>query len=89
MRYERKNCSEFIETYQHNLRGDFAELAHLLLKIEDAKHKGTNTTSRHTVKGVIGQYSLLTRMDYNQVMAKIAKYQLPLGAIVEYDENIK
>ena len=69
--------------------GDFAELAYLLLKIEDAKHKGTNTTSRHTVKGVIGQYSLLTRMDYNQVMAKLAKYQLPLGAIVEYDENIR
>ena len=69
--------------------GDFAELAHLLLKIEDASHKGTNTTSRHTVKGVIGKYSSLTHMDYNQVMAKIAKYKLPLGAIVEYDENIK
>jgi hypothetical protein len=69
--------------------GDFAELAHLLLKIEDAKHKGTNTTSRHTVKGVIGQYSLLTRMDRSQVMAKIAKYELPMGAIVEYDENIR
>jgi hypothetical protein len=69
--------------------GDFAELAHLLLKIEDAKHKGSNTTSRHTVKGVIGKYSLLTNMEYNQVMATIAKYKLPLGAIVEYDENIK
>lgn len=69
--------------------GDFAELAHLLLKMEDAKHKGTNTTSRHTVKGVIGKYSLLANMEYNQVMASIAKYKLPLGAIVEYDENIK
>lgn len=69
--------------------GDFAELAHLLLNIEDAKHKGSNTTSRHTVKGIIGKYSLLTNMEYNQVMASIAKYKLPLGAIVEYDENIK
>ena len=69
--------------------GDFAELAHLLLKIEDAKHKDTNSKSRFTVKGVIGKYSLLAHMDYNQIMAKIAKNKLPLGAIVEYDENIK
>ena len=68
--------------------GDLYDLACSLLKINDADDKGTNTISRHTVKGLIGKYALLTNIDHAQIMSAITKYALPLGATIEYDEVV-
>ncbi len=68
--------------------GDLYDLACLLLKINDAKDKITYTKSRHTVKGLIGMYALLTNIDHAQIMSAVAKYALPLGAPIEHDEDV-
>lgn len=68
--------------------GDLYDLACLLLKVDDASDKGTQTKTRHTVRGLATKYSMLANMDFNQVMAVITRYDLPLGATVEYDEDI-
>jgi hypothetical protein len=69
--------------------GDIYDLACLLLKVNDAKDKGTHRKSRHTVNGLVKKYSTLANVDFDQVMAVIVRNDLPLGATVEYDEDVK
>lgn len=69
--------------------GDIYELAYFLLKVHDAKDKGTNSKSRHTVNGLVRGYAMITGVDFNRVMTVIAQYGLPLGATIEYDEDMK
>jgi hypothetical protein len=68
-------------------RGDVYELARLLLKVDDAQDQEAQTHSRYTVKGLLQQYALLTRVADQQVQAVAARHGLPLEAIVEYDED--
>ena len=79
---ELKNISVFYE-------GDIYDLACILLKLNDARDKGTNSRSRHTVKGLITKYSMLTNVDFDQIMKVIVEHDLPLGATVEYDDDVK
>ena len=70
-------------------KGDIYDLACLLLKINDAKDKGANTISRDTVYGLSGTYATLSRLDRRQILAIFEWYNLPLGATVEYDQDVK
>lgn len=69
-------------------KGDIYDLACLFLKISDAKDKTTNIRSRHTVYGLSGDYSMLARLDRNQVLGVFEQHNLPLGAVVEYDHDM-
>ena len=69
--------------------GDVYDLACLLLKINDARDKGTNRKSRHTVKGVAGKYAMLTNISHNKVEAVFERHSLPFGATVEHDEDMR
>jgi len=66
--------------------GDIYDLACLLLKVNDAKDRGSNSKSRHTINGLAKSYSMLADVDLKQIMAVVARHGLPLGAIVEYDD---
>ncbi len=77
-----KNIGVFYE-------GDLYDLACLLLKAYDAKDKGTNTKSRHTVYGLARDYAYLVRVNDNHVLAVIQDHDLPLGATVEFDEDME
>ncbi len=68
--------------------GDIYDLACLLLKVSEAKDKGTNSRSRYTVHGLATTYSLITHLRREKILAIFENYALPLGAIVEYDEDI-
>jgi hypothetical protein len=70
-------------------KGDIYELACLLLKVYDAKDKGTNTISRHTVYGLSGDYAMLAHLDREKVLGVLERYNLPLGATVEHDHDVK
>ncbi|MCX6082382.1 MAG: hypothetical protein NTW32_22885 [Chloroflexi bacterium] len=67
--------------------GDVYELACTLLKIYDAKAQGTNTNSRATVVGLFKIYAQLASMDERQVIAIAEQNKLPLGAVVNYDNQ--
>ena len=69
--------------------GDIYELACLLLKVNDAKDRGTNSKSRHTITGLAKSYSMLTDVDLNRVMTVIMRSGLPLGAVVEHDADVR
>jgi len=68
-------------------KGDVYDLACMILKVYDAKDKGTNITSHHTVNGLFKDYAFLARLDTSQVIAVAVKHGLPLGATVEYDDE--
>ena len=68
--------------------GDIYDLACLLLKVNDAKDRGTSSKSRHTINGLAKSYSMLADVDLKQVMLIVARHDLPLGAIVEYDDAV-
>lgn len=68
--------------------GDIYELAQLLLKVNDAKDEGTNTTSRHTVHGLATAYCNLAQVEFDQIIAVFEEHGLPLGATVEHAQNI-
>jgi hypothetical protein len=42
-------------------------LARLLLKIDDAKNRGTNPESRYTINGIATKSVMLSRMDFEKV----------------------
>ncbi len=67
---------------------DIYDLACLLLKVSEAKDKGTNSTSRHTIHGLAATYSLITHLRREEILAIFENYDLPLGAVVEYDKDI-
>ncbi len=68
--------------------GDVYDLACLLLKVNDAKDRGTNSKSRHTINGLARSYSVLADVELKKIMAVVARHGLPLGAIVEYDGDV-
>jgi hypothetical protein len=68
-------------------KGDIYDLACLPLKVNDAKDKGTNSKSRHTINGLAKSYSMLADVDLKRVMAVMTRKGLPLSAVVEYDAD--
>ena len=69
-------------------KGDIYDLACLLLKVSQAKDKGTNSKSRYTIHGLATTYSLITHLRREEIIAIFENYALPLGATVEYEEDI-
>ena len=67
---------------------DLYDFANLMLKIYDAKDKGTNTVTRDTVTGLVNGYALIARINPNQVLAVIKKNKLPLGSTIEHDKDV-
>ena len=57
-------------------KGDIYDLARLLLKIDDAKDKGTNTRSRYTIKGLASNFAMLSRMDFREVEKVLLQHGL-------------
>ena len=68
--------------------GDLYDFANLMLKIYDAKDKGTNTVSRDTVYGLVHGYALLACVNSDQVLAVIKRNGLPLGSTIEHDKDV-
>ena len=68
--------------------GDMYDLACLLLKVHDAKGRGTNCRSRHTVHGLATAYSLLADVGRDRILEILKRHGLPLGATVEHDEDL-
>jgi len=67
---------------------DIYELAYWLLKMNDAKNRGTNTRSRHTVYGVAGIYAVEARLGRDDIVRLLESHGLPPGAIIEYDDDV-
>ena len=68
--------------------GDVYELAQLLLRVNDAKDKGTNRTSRHTVHGLASAYCNLADVEFENIITVFERHGLSLGAVVEPARNI-
>ena len=68
--------------------GDVYDMACLLLKIHDAKDKGTNRRSRHTVHGLATTYSMIADVSPDRIREILERHGLPLGATVEHDEDV-
>ena len=68
--------------------GDMYDLACLLLQVHDAKDRGTNCRSRHTVNGLAIAYSLLADVRRDRILGILKGHGLPLGATVEHDEDL-
>ncbi len=70
-------------------KGDIYDLARLLLKIDDAKDKGTDTSTRQTINGVARDFTMLSGMNFEKVEKILEQYDLPFGTTVEYDKDVK
>ena len=70
-------------------KGDVYDLACLLLKINDAQDKGTNTRSRYTIKGLATKFAMLSGMDFEKVEKIFLRCNLPFGATIEHDKEVK
>lgn len=68
--------------------GDIYDLACLLLKVDDAKDRGTNTRSRYTVHGLASIYSMIAHLNPDEIEDILKGHGLPLGATVEYDKDV-
>ena len=68
--------------------GDIYDMACLLLKIHDAKDKGTNHRSRHTVNGLATTYAMIADVSRDRIREILRGHGLPLGATVEHDEDV-
>ncbi len=64
---------------------DVYECAWLLLRLDDAKGKGTNTIHRHTVYGLARDFASLADIPEAHVLAEFERRKLPLRATVEFD----
>src|SRR5436190_23820357 len=64
---------------------DVYECAWLLLRLDDAKGKGTNTIHRHTVYGLARDFASLADIPEAHVLAEFGRRKLPLRATVEFD----
>jgi len=67
---------------------DIYELAYWLLKMNDAKDRGTNTKSRHTVYGVAGVYAMEARLNRDDIVRVLESHGVPSGATIEYDDDV-
>jgi hypothetical protein len=75
---------------------DLYVLANFLLKMDDAKDKAMNTLSkgthgksRYTVHGLVSTYAMVARMNLDQVEADLERLGVPLGATIEYDQDVR
>ncbi len=75
---------------------DLYVLAHFLLKMDDAKgkaanslNKGTYGKSRYTVHGLVSTYAMIARMKLDRVEADLERLGVPLGATIEYDQDVR
>lgn len=66
--------------------GDIYDLTCLLLKISEAKDKGTNTKSMYTIHGLATTYALITHIPREEILAVFENHHLPLGAVIACDE---
>ena len=69
-------------------KDDIYDLACLLLKMNDAKDRGTNSRSRHTVYGLASTYSMIANMSHDAIINIFESHGLPLGATVEHDHDV-
>ncbi len=69
--------------------GDFYDLALFLLKMNDAKDKGTTGKSRYTVHGVATVYSMIADVRRDKITRLVERGGLPLGATVEHDDDVQ
>jgi hypothetical protein len=72
---------------------DLYDVALLILKLMDAraKYESSNTRSRPTINGLIRDFASLidaTSPDEETVFSAIEKYNFPLNAGIEFDEDI-
>ena len=67
---------------------DIYDLAYWLLKTNEARDRGTNSTSRHTVYGLAGVYALAANMNRDEIARALESHGLSLGATIEYDEDV-
>jgi hypothetical protein len=67
---------------------DIYDLANWLLKVNEAKDKGTDHRSRRTVYGLAGAYSQAADIGRDQIIRVLEVHGLPLGATVEYDDDV-
>src|SRR6266542_1242224 len=63
------------------------ECAWLLLRLDDANGKGTNTIHRHTVYGLARDFASLADIPEAHVLAEFERRKLPLRATVEFDSK--
>ena len=68
--------------------GDIYDMACLLLKIHEAKDKGLNRQSRHTVYGLATAYAMIAGLSPDEIREIFKKHGLPFEATVEYDEDV-
>ena len=67
---------------------DLYECAWLLLRLNEAKGKGTNATHRHTVYGLAREYAAMAGISESQVLTELERRKLPLRASVEFDSKV-
>jgi hypothetical protein len=74
---------------------DLYVLALFLLKMDDAKdavanaqNNGTQGKSRYTVHGLVSAYSMIARVNLNHIEPDLEQHGLPLGATIEYDDDV-
>ena len=72
---------------------DLYDVALLILKLRDAraKHESSNRRSRPTINGLVRNFASLinpTSPDEETVFSAIEKYNFPLNAGIEFDEDI-
>ena len=73
---------------------DLHDLAFLMLKLNDARaaYEGSTSISRPTVNGLAKTFAQLINArnpDYGPVFAAVEKHDLPLGAVIEFDDKIR
>ena len=68
--------------------GDVYDMACLLLKIDDAKDKGTHRRSRYTMYGLATTYSMIADVSPDSIREIVKRHGLPLRATVEHDEDV-
>lgn len=66
---------------------DVYELARFLLKMDMAKDK-PDAKGRHTVHGVATAYAMIAQVDHEAIREVLEARGLPLGAVVERDEEV-
>ena len=84
-----KICVSDLKNVNVLSEGDIYDLARLMLKIDDAKDKGTNARSRHTIKGLAIKFAMLSDIDSVKIEKIFLQYNLPFGATVEHDKDVK
>ena len=82
--YENFPVSKF-KGISFGFEDDVYECAWLLLRLDDAKGKGTKTIHRHTVYGLARDFASLADIPEAHVLAEFERRKLPLRATVEFD----